>query len=278
MMMIRYRGAQRRRTFRWSQVVFLAAAGALLLAARTTSAQSCSDCDQCMSNCVCQADGSCAGTPAQNGTPCDTGNPCTTGDNCQNGECVAGTNKPDTTPCSFPGLGLCIRNAVCQSIPVPGFPSFCAPMNPDDIVNCPMGADKCHPDICNPDTGQCVALDVAAFCAFNPCGTGACDPATGGCVPGHEGDPCDDANVCTTNDRCHSGNCVGTTGGGSSCTGDCNSNNVVTVDEVLLMVNIALGSSDVSLCSRGDADHSGTITVDEILAAVNFALTSCPAA
>src|SRR5262249_27945841 len=66
-------------------------------------------------------------------------------------------------------------------------------------------------------------------------------------------------------------------GGGNGCTGDCNANGSVTVDEILTAVNIALGSLPVSACTPADADGSGTVTIDEILAAVNFALTACPA-
>jgi hypothetical protein len=61
----------------------------------------------------------------------------------------------------------------------------------------------------------------------------------------------------------------------SACVGDCNDNHQVTVDEILLMVNIALGNGNVMDCEAGDANHNGQITVDEILAAVNKALSGC---
>jgi hypothetical protein len=61
----------------------------------------------------------------------------------------------------------------------------------------------------------------------------------------------------------------------SACVGDCSNNQHVTVDEILLMVNIALGNGNVTDCEAGDADHNGQITVDEILAAVNKALSGC---
>jgi hypothetical protein len=59
------------------------------------------------------------------------------------------------------------------------------------------------------------------------------------------------------------------------CVGDCNSSNEVTIDELLTMVNIALGSANVSTCPAGDADHNGQVTIDEILTAVNNALNGC---
>jgi hypothetical protein len=59
------------------------------------------------------------------------------------------------------------------------------------------------------------------------------------------------------------------------CTGDCDGLGTVTVNEIITMVNIALGSASVDSCKAGDADHSGTITVNEIIAAVNNALSGC---
>ncbi len=59
------------------------------------------------------------------------------------------------------------------------------------------------------------------------------------------------------------------------CVGDCDGDGTVTVNEVIAMVDIALGTAPVSSCVAGDADGSGTITVDEIVAAVNNALGGC---
>lgn len=39
-----------------------------------------------------------------------------------------------------------------------------------------------------------------------------------------------------------------------------------------MMVNIALGEAEMSECEIGDANDDGLITVDEILTAVNVAL------
>ncbi len=62
------------------------------------------------------------------------------------------------------------------------------------------------------------------------------------------------------------------------CTGDCGGNGEVTVDELLLMVSVALGTASVADCARGDANLDGEIAIDEILQAVNNALGECPAA
>jgi len=46
----------------------------------------------------------------------------------------------------------------------------------------------------------------------------------------------------------------------------------VTIDELVQMVNIALGFADLERCQAGDADGNGEITIDEIIRAVNVAL------
>jgi hypothetical protein len=63
-----------------------------------------------------------------------------------------------------------------------------------------------------------------------------------------------------------------------ACVGDCHQDGAVTIDEILTMVNIALGSLPVQQCMAGDVDGDGAVTVDEIVAAVNAALTGCPPA
>ena len=61
------------------------------------------------------------------------------------------------------------------------------------------------------------------------------------------------------------------------CAGDCNADGIVGVDEVVTLVNIALGDAVIGTCAAGDLSQDGQITVDEILAAVNRALNGCPA-
>ena len=59
------------------------------------------------------------------------------------------------------------------------------------------------------------------------------------------------------------------------CAGDCHEDDSVTVDEILTMVNIALGDAPVDFCLAGDVNDDGNITVDEILTAVSNALGGC---
>lgn len=58
------------------------------------------------------------------------------------------------------------------------------------------------------------------------------------------------------------------------CLGDCNGNGVVSIDELLTMVSMALGNPDASTCAH-DALPSGPISVADIVTAVNHALYSC---
>src|SRR5262249_20955256 len=57
-----------------------------------------------------------------------------------------------------------------------------------------------------------------------------------------------------------------------NCVGDCNGDNAVMIDELMLAVNIALGASDTGACLVSDRDASGTVQIDELGAAVDAAL------
>ena len=61
----------------------------------------------------------------------------------------------------------------------------------------------------------------------------------------------------------------------SRCVGDCSSDRQVTINELLTMVNIALGNELVVDCLAGDANADGQITVNDIIAAVNSGLKDC---
>lgn len=60
------------------------------------------------------------------------------------------------------------------------------------------------------------------------------------------------------------------------CVGDCNGDGNVTVDELVLGVNIALGTANIDACPAFDADGNGSVTVDELIQGVNNALNGCP--
>jgi len=60
-----------------------------------------------------------------------------------------------------------------------------------------------------------------------------------------------------------------------TCTGDCNHDGMVTVDELIKGVNIALGTAAIDSCVEMDANDDGAVTVNELIAAVNGALNDC---
>jgi hypothetical protein len=59
------------------------------------------------------------------------------------------------------------------------------------------------------------------------------------------------------------------------CEGDCNGNGVVTVDELVSIVNLALAQGVSVWCPAVDANDSGTVTIEELIGAVDRALTGC---
>lgn len=59
------------------------------------------------------------------------------------------------------------------------------------------------------------------------------------------------------------------------CPGDCNGSGEVTIDELIRLVNIALGNLPPT-CPAGDLDSNGVIAINELVAAVNSALNGCP--
>jgi hypothetical protein len=61
----------------------------------------------------------------------------------------------------------------------------------------------------------------------------------------------------------------------AQCAGDCGGDGAVSVDEIVTLVNIALGILGVDRCDAGDLNGDGQITVDEILSAVADALGGC---
>ena len=62
---------------------------------------------------------------------------------------------------------------------------------------------------------------------------------------------------------------------GAACRGDCNGSGSVTVDEVVLAVNVALGAATLDACAAADVDGDRAVTVDEIIAALDDALDGC---
>ena len=206
----------------------------------TDNTDPCSDGDACTTNDTC-AGGSCVGGAALD---CDDANPCTD-DSC---DAVLGCLNVDNTEDCGDGL-FCNGSEVCDmGMCQPGsYPcgALLCDEATDTCVEC-LGdtdcddADPCTDNTCNAGTCMttdntdpcddgldCTENDVcqAGVCAGDPIpGCGKCttaldcddaNPCTddscpaGLCVYVFNSDPCDDGSVCTVDDACAAGTCVG---------------------------------------------------------------------
>jgi len=123
--------------------------------------------------------------------PCDDGNICTAGDSCQQGNCVGGAAADcnDHNACT---TDSCDPTEGCIHVP--------NELPCEDGNKCTLG-DQCVDGVCIP--GQ------PPDCKdHNPCTNDLCTPASG-CIHVDNEAPCNDGDLCTTNDRCQGGTCVG---------------------------------------------------------------------
>jgi hypothetical protein len=61
------------------------------------------------------------------------------------------------------------------------------------------------------------------------------------------------------------------------CPSDCNGDGMVSIDELIATINIALTGGSLETCPAGDVNGDGVITVTDLVQAVNSALAGCPA-
>lgn len=144
-------------------------------------------------------------TPVLDGTICDDGVACNVGEACLSGVCSGGA-APD---CSGAG-GQC-NVASCDPA---GLEGNCTILNPvsdgtvcDDGDRCIIG-ETCQAGVCL-SGGSVDCSAVGDQCNIATCDTlgleGNCDVL----APANEGTACDDSDLCTQNDACSSGTCVG---------------------------------------------------------------------
>jgi len=146
--------------------------------------------------------GNCENAPEKpDGTPCDDGNACTQVDSCQSGTCVG------AAPAVCPAVDACHDPGTCN--PATGTCEAGTP-KPNgtqcDDANACTQVDSCQAGAC---VGTSPVICTAADACHNP---GACDVATGLCGAGEavpNGTSCSDGNVCTQQDACSSGVCLG---------------------------------------------------------------------
>ncbi len=153
--------------------------------------------DACLVGVCDPADGMCYATPANEGGICDDGNGCTVNDQCTDGVCSG-----EPLDCSHLddgcNLGVCVgTSGVCVAEPA----ADGAACNDGDLCT---DNDTCSNGVCAGTAVDCSALD-------DLCLVGVCVPATGQCAaePVSDDTPCDDSDLCTTDDACVNGACVG---------------------------------------------------------------------
>ena len=152
----------------------------------------CDDADVCTDDSCQPAQGGCVFQP--NSVACDDGDLCTVGDVCQDGQCVPGNNDCE-----------CLENEDCI----------------DDGNPC-NGTLVCVDNVCLTDPATVVECDDSAD---TDCKKAACDPSSGACALEDQPDatPCDDLSICSADDQCLAGECVGAAL-------DCSDDNVCTQD------------------------------------------------
>ena len=158
----------------------------------------------------CNSSSKTAWTPKTNGTTCDDRNPCTQSDSCQDGICK-GTSKTCTAK------DVCHIAGVCD----PATGQCTNPATTDVTITCDDGksctsGDHCQGGQCVPKTSDCpCSLDTECRTppdqCHNPSGTcnESVDPHKCVYEPLADNTVCDDGNLCTSNDTCQAGVCMG---------------------------------------------------------------------
>jgi hypothetical protein len=172
------------------------------------AARDCTGLDgECVTGACDPVDGACRATPRADGAPCTDGEPCTGPDVCTNGACGGPAVACEAGPCE---VGLCDpESGACRIVPAEdGVPC-------DDADAC-TESDACAAGACSGRPRSCAAFDGA-------CVVGVCAPEDGACraVPRPDATPCDDGSLCTVDEACQGGQCLGTQPDCSDLDGTC---------------------------------------------------------
>ena len=149
------------------------------------------------------------------GTPCEDGSACSMNDAC-NGDVCAGApvDCDDTNPCTD---DACDTATGCTHV--------------DNTLPCNDGAFCTVDTVC--EGGECLGEPRDCGELDDQCNQGVCDEDADACVadPMPEGTACDDEQVCTGDDQCTAGACVGgALGGCCEKDADCDDQNPCTQD------------------------------------------------
>lgn len=198
-----------------------------------------------------------------NGVPCLLGTECRSG-SCSDRVCCDRACDAENEFCGLPGFeGTCVAVALPTNTPTPTVTPNLTPQ--------PNGVHCVFDQEC-----------VSTFCTSGVCCEVRCEAASESCaVPGFEGKclqllptttPTPTAKATVTRTPTPSATVNPTF---VACTGNCDASPEVTVDELIIGVNIALGVLPLSACDAFDSNRDGQVTIDELLLAVNNALYGC---
>ena len=206
------------------------------------------------------------------------GQACNSDEDCPGGVCVLAQGVCDGG--ADDGLycdciaSNCVASTECQ----PTFTGVC-PGGPNVDLCCDLSRNCADGAACGGAQRVCRSGEYKGFSCLRDshCPDSECISSGKYCLGGDFSDyACIDNADCNNADGSPGGVCTGSVPDPTGCTGDCNADGEVTVNELILMVNIALGTLPFTACTAGDADGSGEITINEIIAGVNNALGSCP--
>lgn len=201
-----------------------------------TKLKSCDDGNDCTQDSCNTDSGDCRHLPLAD-IPCNDANACT-----QNDSCVEGT-------CFGSGI-ICDDDNTCTN-------DICSPASGCLYLPNALACDDSNPctdnDLCS--GGTCLPGAPKNCSDGNPCTLDTCDPLTGLCIHQQTDWPCNDSNLCTTQDRCVNGACVGIAV-------DCRDTNPCTSDSCEATVGclhtpISAPCEDGNLCTLGDLCAGG---------------------
>jgi N-acetylneuraminic acid mutarotase len=207
------------------------------------------DCCQCSTSCAEPIDGFCQGCMVVVGASCTSGDMCiphtptpTTTAPTQTPTpslTFTSTQTPTVTATKTPGANDCCQCADFCAAPIVGTCGGCG------VV---LGA-VCSGGVCSPPTPtQIFTATATSTLTLTPTAT--------------------PTNIPTR--------AVPPTPTPRPCVGDCDASGDVTVNELITMVNIVLGSADASACPHG-IPSGVSVDITVIIQAVGYALTNCPA-
>ncbi len=157
----------------------------------------CEDNNPCTDDlCDPEADPPCTHIPNDD-NDCTDWDVCTIGEHCSNGECVPGDDTLDCEDDNQCTSDICSPTTGCIHNPVSG--------DCNDFDDCTKN------DHCQYDGFSYGCFGTSYTCtSTQACKTATCD-GMGGCdqIPVENGTECNDNNVCTQNDSCQAGQCLG---------------------------------------------------------------------